>query len=66
MRLRPTPQTDAYDGTHETHKIDGRTIYEHARTLERERDDLKEQLIYRMKQIESLERQLDNVTDDYR
>jgi hypothetical protein len=31
-----TPRTDPYTGTHETHRINGRNIYDHARELERE------------------------------
>jgi hypothetical protein len=31
-----TPETDAYKGTHETHRIKGKTIYGHAESLERE------------------------------
>ena len=30
-----TPKTDAYKGTHETHRINGKTIYDHAADLER-------------------------------
>jgi len=33
---RPTPRTDPYCGTHETHRINGMTIYQHAEELERE------------------------------
>lgn len=32
----PTPKTDAYKGTHETHRINGKTIYDHAEQLEQE------------------------------
>ncbi len=32
----PTPRTDAYKGTHETHRINGKTIYGHAEEIERE------------------------------
>jgi putative heme iron utilization protein len=36
-----TPRTDPYIGTHETHRINGRNIYDHARELERELNKAK-------------------------
>jgi hypothetical protein len=44
MNERPTPETDAYKGTHETHRVKGKTIYGHAERLERERDEAREEL----------------------
>ncbi len=41
--MSDTPRTDAYRGTHETHRINGKTIYGHAAQLERENAKLKQQ-----------------------
>lgn len=41
---QPTPETDAYKGTHETHRIGGKTIYDHAENLERQRDEVQHTL----------------------
>lgn len=34
----PTPETDRYKGTHETHRIGGLDIYGHAREMENQRN----------------------------
>lgn len=36
--MSDTPETDAYNGTHETHRICGLTIYGHAREMENQRN----------------------------
>lgn len=36
--MSSTPETDAYNGTHETHRIGGKTIYDHARSVEHQRN----------------------------
>lgn len=41
---RQTPETDAYKGTHETHRIGGKTIYGHAEQLERKHGEALELL----------------------
>jgi hypothetical protein len=40
----PTPRTDAYKGTHETHRNNGKTIYGHAEELERELAEARESI----------------------
>ena len=42
---RLTPRTDLYCGTHETHRINGKTIYQHAEELERELAHANEELL---------------------
>lgn len=40
--MSKTPKTDAYKGTHETHRIYGKTIYAHAEDLEIELAKVRE------------------------
>lgn len=41
----PTPRTDFYKGTHETHRVNGKTIYQHAEQLERELAEAHEMIV---------------------
>jgi len=43
---KPTPRTDLYCGTHETHRINGKTIYQHAEELERELAHANEEVTF--------------------
>lgn len=60
-----TPLTDAYIGTHETHRINGRTIYEHAAKMERELLESKNTNIRiraeRTNRVNELKRELNNL-----
>ena len=54
--LRPTPETDAYKGTHETHRIGGKTLYDHAEQLERQRDEALDHIAELEKQLAGLQK----------